>query len=69
MTDTAKLADVVLPATMFMEHDDIYRGGGQQHIVLGPKLIDGPGETRPNLYVINELAKRLGVGDLPGFDL
>ncbi len=69
MTDTAKMADVVLPATMFMEHDDIYRGGGQQHIVLGPKLIDGPGETRPNLYVINELAKRLGVGDLPGFDL
>ncbi|MGH8376685.1 MAG: molybdopterin-containing oxidoreductase family protein, partial [Pseudomonas sp.] len=69
MTDTAKMADVVLPATMFMEHDDIYRGGGQQHIVLGPKLIDGPGETRPNLYVINELAKRLGVGHLPGFDL
>ncbi|MEI4483706.1 MULTISPECIES: molybdopterin oxidoreductase family protein [unclassified Phyllobacterium] len=69
MTDTAKLADVVLPATMFMEHDDIYRGGGQQHIVLGPKLIDGPGETRPNLFVINELANRLGVGDLPGFGL
>ncbi|MEP7455050.1 molybdopterin oxidoreductase family protein [Phyllobacterium sp. SB3] len=69
MTDTAKLADVVLPATMFMEHDDIYRGGGQQHIVLGPKLIDGPGETRPNVFVINELADRLGVGDLPGFGL
>jgi anaerobic selenocysteine-containing dehydrogenase len=69
MTDTAKLADVVLPATMFMEHDDIYRGGGQQHIVLGPKLIDGPGETRPNVFVINELANRLGVGDLPGFGL
>ncbi|EJM98738.1 molybdopterin oxidoreductase family protein [Phyllobacterium sp. YR531] len=69
MTDTAKLADVVLPATMFMEHDDIYRGGGQQHIVLGPKLIDGPGETRPNVFVINELANRLGVGDLPGFNL
>ncbi|MGH6762746.1 MAG: molybdopterin oxidoreductase family protein [Phyllobacterium sp.] len=69
MTDTAKLADVVLPATMFMEHDDIYRGGGQQHIVLGPKLLDGPGETRPNLFVINELARRLGVGHLPGFDL
>ena len=38
MTDTAKLADVVLPATMFLEHDDIYRGGGNQHIMLGPKL-------------------------------
>lgn len=67
MTDTAKLADVVLPATMFLEHDDIYRGGGQQHIVLGPKLVDAAGEARPNLYVLNELANRLGVGHYEGF--
>jgi len=69
MTDTAKLADVVLPATMFLEHDDIYRGGGQQHIVLGPKIVDAPGGARPNLYVLNELANRLGVGHLPGFNV
>ncbi|WP_420960029.1 molybdopterin oxidoreductase family protein [Brucella sp. IR073] len=69
MTDTAKLADVVLPATMFLEHDDIYRGGGQQHIVLGPKLVDAPGEAKPNLYVLNELANRLGVGHMPGFNV
>jgi anaerobic selenocysteine-containing dehydrogenase len=69
MTDTAKLADVVLPATMFLEHDDLYRGGGNQHIVLGPKLIDPPEGPRPNLFVIEELAKRLGVSDLPGFGL
>ncbi|WP_297322713.1 molybdopterin oxidoreductase family protein [uncultured Bartonella sp.] len=68
MTDTAKLADVVLPATMFLEHDDIYRGGGQQHIVLGPKLVEPPAGPKPNLYVINELAKRLGFAHLPGFD-
>ncbi|MEM1038987.1 MAG: molybdopterin oxidoreductase family protein [Pseudomonadota bacterium] len=67
MTETAQMADVVLPATMFMEHDDIYRGGGHQYIILGPKLIDGPGETRPNLFVVEELAKRLGVSDKPGF--
>jgi len=69
MTDTAKLADVVLPATMFVEHDDIYRGGGHQHILLGPKLIDAPGEARENIFVIDELAERLGVGHLPGFGL
>ncbi|QDZ00986.1 molybdopterin oxidoreductase family protein [Nitratireductor mangrovi] len=69
MTDTAKLADVVLPATMFLEHDDIYRGGGHQHIILGPKLIDPPDGPRPNLYVIEELARRLGVADRPGFGL
>jgi hypothetical protein len=28
---------------MFLEHDDIYRGGGHQHIVLGPKLVDRSG--------------------------
>ena len=32
MTETAQMADVVLPATMFLEHDDIYQGGGHQYI-------------------------------------
>ena len=69
MTDTAKLADVVLPATMFLEHDDVYKGGGNQHITLGPKLIEPPVGPRTNHYVIEELAKRLGVSHLPGFGL
>ncbi|KFB10514.1 molybdopterin-containing oxidoreductase family protein [Nitratireductor basaltis] len=69
MTDTALLADVVLPATMFVEHDDIYRGGGHQHILLGPKIVDAPGEARENLYVIEELARRLGVDHLEGFGM
>jgi len=69
MTDTAKLADVVLPATMFLEHDDIYRGGGHQHIILGPKLVEPPEGPKPNHYVIEELAKRLGVSDHEGFGL
>ena len=69
MTDTARLADVVLPATMFLEHDDIYRGGGNQHITLGPKLIDPPEGPRTNHFVIEELAGRLGVSHMPGFGL
>ncbi len=67
MTDTAKYADIVLPATMFLEHDDIYKGGGHQHFSLGPKLIDAPEGPRTNHFVIEELAKRLGVADRPGF--
>jgi anaerobic selenocysteine-containing dehydrogenase len=67
MTDTAKLADVILPATMFLEHDDIYKGGGHQHFSLGPKLIDPPEGPVTNHFVIEELAKRLGVADRPGF--
>jgi anaerobic selenocysteine-containing dehydrogenase len=69
MTETAEIADIVLPATMFVEHDDIYRGGGQSHILLGPKLIEPPEDVRTNLFVIEELAKRLGVADMPGFGL
>ncbi len=66
MTDTAKFADVVLPATMFVEHDDIYTAGGSQYLLLGPKLIDPPAECRSNHEVICGLAKRLGA-EHPGF--
>src|SRR5262249_48198855 len=48
MTETARLADVVLPATMFLEHDDVYQGGGHQYIILGPKAIEPPGQCRSN---------------------
>ena len=60
MTETAKMSDIVLPATMFVEHDDIYTGGGHQHLMFGPKLIDPPGECRSNHDVICALAARLG---------
>jgi anaerobic selenocysteine-containing dehydrogenase len=66
MTDTAAMADIVLPATMFLEHDDFYIGGGHQHLGYGPKLIDPPGECRTNHYVHQQLASRLGASH-PGF--
>jgi len=69
MTDTAAVADIVLPATMFLEHDDLYRGGGHQHILIGPKVVEPPSSVRTNLFVIEELAKRLGVADHAGFGL
>lgn len=60
MTETAAMADVVLPATMFMEHDDLYQGGGHQHILWGGKLVDPPGECRSNHEVICAIAERVG---------
>ncbi len=66
MTETARFADIVLPATMFLEHDDIYQGGGHQHIMLGRKLVEAPGECRNNHEVICDLAKRVGAVH-PGF--
>ncbi len=68
MTDTAEIADVVLPATMFLEHDDVYQGGGHQHIILGPKVVEPPGECRSNHEVVCALAGRLGA-EHPGFGL
>ena len=68
MTETARVADVVLPATMFLEHDDFYQGGGHQYILLGPKLIEPPDECRSNHEVVCALARRLGARH-PGFDM
>lgn len=68
MTDTAQLADIVLPATMMIEHDDLYTAGGQMHLQIGTKQIEPPGECRENHAVICGLAKRLGAIH-PGFDL
>ncbi len=60
MTDTAELADIVLPATMFLEHNDYYRRGGHTRLLFGPQLVTPPGECRSNFEVINELMRRLG---------
>ncbi len=68
MTETARMADVVLPATMFLEHDDIYQGSGHQHIQLGLKLIEPPGACRNNHEVICALAQRVGASH-PGFEM
>ena len=68
LTATARWSDIVLPATMFMEHDDVYQAGGHSYIQIGPKLIEPPGECRSNHEVIQALASRLGAKH-PGFDM
>jgi len=66
MTDTARYADIVLPATMFLEHDDIYTASAHQHLQFAGKLIEPPGECRSNHEVICALAQRVGA-EHPGF--
>ena len=63
MTETAQMADIVLPATMFLEHNDYYRRGGHTRLLVGPKLVEAPGECRSNFEVVNELLRRLGAED------
>ena len=66
LTDTARLADIVLPATTFLEHDDLYASYGQTYLQLGPKIIDPVGEARSNLDMLAALGRRLGAPH-PGF--
>ena len=68
LTETARWSDIVLPATMFLEHDDLYQAGGHSHIQIGPKLIEPPGECRSNHELIQALAHRLGAKHR-GFDM
>lgn len=68
LTETAQLADVVLPATTFLEHDDVYQAGGQMHVQIHRAIIEAPGETRSNHWVLSQLAARLGAKH-EGFDM
>jgi anaerobic selenocysteine-containing dehydrogenase len=60
-TDTARYADVVLPATTFLEHYDIAKSYGPISLQLVRPVIEPQGEARPNAEVFSDLAERLGV--------
>src|SRR5215213_2213510 len=68
LTETASFADIVLPATMFLEHDDFYTASGHTFFQVTKAVIEPPGECRENHYVISELARRLGAKHR-GFDM
>jgi anaerobic selenocysteine-containing dehydrogenase len=62
-TDTARYADVVLPATTFLENYDIAKGYGPISLQLVRPVIEPVAEARPNPEVFSELAARLDIGD------
>ncbi len=68
MTATARYADILLPAAMFLELDDIYKGWGHTVLTIGRRVLDRHAECRSNVEVVNALAKRLGA-DHPSFDM
>jgi anaerobic selenocysteine-containing dehydrogenase len=61
MTDTALYADVVLPATTFLESYDFAKAYGPLYLDLGRPVIDAIGESRSNADVFGELCSRLGL--------
>jgi anaerobic selenocysteine-containing dehydrogenase len=63
VTDTARYADVLLPATTFLENYDIAKGYGPISLQLVKPVIEPTGEARANTEVFSELAARLGLGE------
>ena len=59
-TDTADFADVILPATTFLEHSDLYYAYGHHYLQLARPALPAPGETKRNTEVFRQLAARMG---------
>ena len=64
-TDTCRWADLLLPATTFLEHDDLAIGYGAMRLNRVRPIIAPVGEARSNQAVFSELVRRLGL-EQPG---
>jgi len=62
-TDTADFADIVLPATTFLEHTDLYLSYGHYYLQMARGVLPAPGEALPNTEVFRRLAAEMGFND------
>ncbi len=63
LSDTARYADLVLPACTSFESEDLYRGYGTYYVQYGPQVLPPQGASWPNYRLVAELANRLGLQD------
>jgi len=63
LTDTARFADIVLPAPTWAETDDLVKSYGTLYLQMGRAAIPPLGESRPNLEVIQAIGRALGYDD------
>ena len=61
--DTADYADILLPATTFLEHTDLYLAYGHYYLQLARPALPAPGEAKSNVEVFRLLAARMGFDD------
>jgi anaerobic selenocysteine-containing dehydrogenase len=61
--DTADYADILLPATTFLEHTDLYYAWGHHYLQLARPALPPPEEARSNVEVFRALAERMGFDD------
>lgn len=60
LTDTARFADIVLPATTFLEHTDLYFAYGHYYLQLARPAVPAPGGCKSNVEIFRLLAGRMG---------
>jgi formate dehydrogenase major subunit len=60
LTETAYLADVILPASAFPEKDGTFTNTDRL-VQMGRKAVNPPGDARQDLWIIQEIAKKLGL--------
>lgn len=63
LTETAEHADIVLPATTFLEHKDLQGAYGHYYLQLSTPAIAPVGEARPNVWLFGQLAQRMGFAE------
>ena len=60
LTETAEFADVILPATSYLEKDGTYTNTDRR-VQLGRKVMDPPGQARPDWEIVQDIARRIGL--------
>lgn len=60
LTETAQLAHLVLPAACWAEKSGSYTNT-ERRVQWSPKVLEPPGEARPDLWIIGEVGRRLGI--------
>jgi formate dehydrogenase major subunit len=61
LTETAEFADVILPASSYLEKDGTYTNTDRR-VQLGRKVLDTPGDARVDWEVVQDIANRIGLG-------
>ncbi|HEX7151710.1 MAG TPA: molybdopterin oxidoreductase family protein [Thermoanaerobaculia bacterium] len=62
-TDTADYADVLLPATTQLEHEDLHKAYGHIYLQYNAKSIEPRGEALPNSEIFRRLAAKMGLDE------
>jgi anaerobic selenocysteine-containing dehydrogenase len=68
LTDTARYADIVLPATMAIEHQDLLISYGHLYIAWNEPAVLPPGECLPTSEIFRQLARTMGLAEPAVYD-